>query len=244
MPSGAFGGSTYGGSPAQSTSAFPAGTYGSPPPSARGDQGWGGDQGRGEYGPPPQGGGYGGYGQGSQGGEYGGGYGQAPQGGEYGGGGYGQPPQGGGYGAPMGQPPSPGYGTPPNYPPSGRPEPPQRGGGGEPPGGWPYAEGGAQGAPPAKKPRNRTLLIIGVIAVVLVLGGAGAIAYLLTNRSDPFVVGACVKQDGDRAVKVDNCSGAGVYEIVSLVDNEEQCPDRNQPSVVLENKVACLKPRS
>jgi len=162
------------------------------------------------------------------------------------GGGYAGQGGGGGYGSPMGQGPTnnPQMGQnypapPPNYPPSGRPEQPRN----EPTGGWPYLEPGGPGNPPAKKPRNKTLLIIGVIAVVLVLGGVAAITYLLTNRPDPFVVGACVKQDGTRAVKTE-CSEAGVYEIVSLADSEEQCPDRNQPSVVLENKVACLKPRS
>jgi len=147
----------------------------------------------------------------------------------------GQAPMGQGGYAPGGYPSAPGE--------SGRPEGPGGGRSGEPTGGWPYL----QQAPAPAKPRRRWLLIT-VIAVIglLLIGGAGAIGYEVTHRGDKFKVGACVQQDGEGA-RVVACSTQGAYQIVSIVDSSDKCPNADQPSVLLSgggkpNQVACLKP--
>jgi hypothetical protein len=165
-----------------------------------------------------------------------------PPGGGYPGGGYqGQPPMGQ---SPMGQG---GFPPPGGYPSSGGEQgrPPEHGRGGVPTGGWPYVD---QPPEPAK-PRRRWLLItvFAVIGLLLVAGAAG-IGYAVTHRGDAYKVGACVQQDGGGA-KVVDCATPGAYEIVSLVESAEQCPDPKEPSVLLSgggkaNQVACLKKKA
>jgi hypothetical protein len=157
-------------------------------------------------------------------------------------GGMGAPPMGG----PMGQPGAMGQSG--GYPPPGYPMGQDRGRGGAgdkmvPTGGWPYVE---QPPPPPRKSRRWLLISLIILAAVIVIGGAGAIGYTLLARPSSYKVGACVKQQGDGAVVVD-CGTAGAFQIVSLVDSEDRCPDPTQPSVELTGggrarQVACLKP--
>lgn len=157
-------------------------------------------------------------------------------GGGMGGGGIGGGGMGGGG---MGQP---GY-PPPGYPTGQEP----RGGRGEkiaPTGGWPYVE---QPSMPARKSRRWLLITLIAIGAVILIGGAAAIGYaVFVGRGSAYEVGACVRQQGDGAVVVD-CDTTGAYEIVSLVDSEDGCPDPTQPSVELTGggrarQIACLKP--
>jgi len=165
---------------------------------------------------------------------------------------YGAPHQGQGQGGGMGQGGmgqggSMGQGG--GYPPPGYPmgQDPGRGGrGGEkmaPTGGWPYVE---QPPEPRRKSKRWLLVSLIVVAAVILIGGAGAIGYTLLARPSAYKVGACVKQQGDGAVVVD-CGTSGAFQIVSLVDSEDRCPDPTQPSVELTGggrarQVACLKP--
>jgi hypothetical protein len=86
-----------------------------------------------------------------------------------------------------------------------------------------------------------------VVAVLIVVGVGGFVGWSLTNKASDFVVDACVKQNGNDAVLTD-CNGAGVYKITTIVDAENGCPDANQPSLVLTQRVgggkkwACLTP--
>ena len=67
----------------------------------------------------------------------------------------------------------------------------------------------------------------------------------MSTSSSAFVVGACVQQDGTQAEIVD-CGVPGAYKITQLVDDEAQCPDPTQPSLLLtdaaKSRVACLGP--
>src|SRR5207249_11914767 len=103
-------------------------------------------------------------------------------------------------------------------------------------------------APRIRMRRSRKGLIIGfiVVAVLVVLVGAGIAVTTLLNRSSNFAVGSCVKQDGSRAQQVD-CNTAGAFRVVSKEDQQEKCADRAQPFVVIERsggkkEVLCLQP--
>jgi hypothetical protein len=142
--------------------------------------------------------------------------------------------------APMGQNPygAPAYGQQPVE--QGRPRE------GQGPGGW--AEPG-QEQPPARKSKRGLIITFIAVAILIVVGVGGFVGWSLTNRGSDFTVGACVKQDGTDAVVTD-CGGAGVYKITTIVDAENGCPDANQPSLVLTERVggakkwACLAPSS
>jgi hypothetical protein len=110
------------------------------------------------------------------------------------------------------------------------------------------APGGGFGAEPA--PRNkRLLLILAVVAVVVVLAAVGTVVTLaLGGSSTSFAVNDCVKQDGSNAVKV-SCSDSKAYRVTQKVSQQSDCPDANQPYVVVEHKgskndVLCLRPAS
>ncbi len=76
------------------------------------------------------------------------------------------------------------------------------------------------------------------------------ITWLIARGSDDgaFSVstGDCVKQESGKAVTA-KCGDAGAFVVTSIVNNKDQCPDRNQPYVVnttSDNKsqILCLKP--
>jgi hypothetical protein len=109
-----------------------------------------------------------------------------------------------------------------------------------------------QAAPPVPARKNRRPLVIAlVVAAVLVLlaiAGTGVVMALNNAGASTFAVNSCVKKDGSAAVKA-SCSDGGAYTIVSKVDRQEDCPDPNQPFVVLEHRgekdqVLCLRPAS
>jgi hypothetical protein len=168
------------------------------------------------YGPPPQQPAYGappqqpGYGPPAQAGGYGappqqGGYGAPPQQG-----GYGPPPQQGGYGAP---PQQPGYGAPPQGygPGTGAPGPtaPGYGPGPTAPGYGPPAHampaGGARRTIPEEK-KNRTLLIVGLVGVLLVFLVSSAVgAYLLFFASGGAPqMAATMPRDSEMLIQISN----------------------------------------
>jgi hypothetical protein len=204
------------------------------------------------YGGGEQGGGYGGEQGGSYGGEQGGGYG-GEQGGYGGGpGGFGAP---GGFGSPppYGQPQQPGgFGDPGRYAdPTQYHDPTQYGERG-PEGGrfsaLRYEEPGG-GPPPPAPTKSKRGLIIGVVVAtvaVLVLAAIGVTYFLSSKGGSNFAVNSCVRRSGNKAESV-NCSTSGSYQIVSKVSSPSQCPDQQQPYVVLQEKgkadqVLCLKP--
>jgi hypothetical protein len=187
----------------------------------------------------------------SYGGEPGGGFGAQPGGGGFGqpDGGYGQ--QGGGYGAAPPYPQQPGqYGTDPGRyaDPTQYHDPTQFGDRGQEPGRFGslrYDE--TTGGPP--EPKSKRGLIIGVVAAVvavLILGAVGFYFLVSSKSSNNFAVNSCVRRSGDKAESV-NCSTSGSFKIVSKVSSPNQCPDPQQPYVVLQEKgksdqVLCLKP--
>jgi hypothetical protein len=244
------------GSPSQGYQPQPGGTYGSPGNqygSSAGQGQFGSAPGQGQFGQPP--------GQGQ--------FGQPPPGqGSFGAPpGYGQPPGQGGAPAPSGPPAgAPGYAGG-GYDRQNMPAPmgQQTGSYGAPAYGQPPAnqgrarEGGQpslggrgdseQEAAPRKSRRGLIVTFI-VVAVLIVVGIGGFVGWSLTNRPSAFTVGACVKKANTDAVVTD-CSGTpGVYKITSIADAENGCPDANQPSLVLTQKVggtkkwACLAPAS
>lgn len=98
-----------------------------------------------------------------------------------------------------------------------------------------------------RKPKKG--LLIGVaVAVLVVLGAGGVSVAMLLNRSGggDFKVGTCVKQSGTTAVSV-KCTDKSAFEVVSKVGSQANCPDQNQPFVVIprdggKNDVLCLRP--
>jgi hypothetical protein len=73
--------------------------------------------------------------------------------------------------------------------------------------------------------------------------------WLISRGSDSSFnvsAGDCVRRSGTTAVKA-SCSDAGTYQVVSIADTKDQCPDKRQPYVVNPTKdgktqVLCLKP--
>ncbi|BFU48101.1 hypothetical protein [Krasilnikovia sp. MM14-A1004] len=91
-----------------------------------------------------------------------------------------------------------------------------------------------------------------VLGAAIVLGLVFGVVWLIsrgTGSSDSgFSVsqGDCVKRAGDDAVKA-TCGDAGSYQVVSIVDAKDKCPDPGQPYVLNpsgddQHKVLCLKP--
>jgi hypothetical protein len=183
-------------------------------------------------------------------------FGQQPYGGQqyggnqgFGGSTYGPPP-GGGAQPPQPQAPS-GFGGQGGYQgggqPYGQPPAPEPGRGQRdkmtPTGGWPYVEG--QQEAPKKSRRGVTIAVI-VVAILVVVGGGGYLGLKFATSSNQFVTGACVKQNADKSASVVDCSTSGAYRITKVVNNEADCGDATQPSVVLTDsrgtKYACLAP--
>jgi hypothetical protein len=200
--------------------------------------------GQGQFGQPPAG-------QGSFGAPP---YGQAPAGGQNA---PASPPQGapnygGGFdrlGPQPGQPGQQGQPGPYGSPVYGQQQgDPGRRDGGQAPTGW--AEPGQEPQPPAGKSKRGLIVTVIVVAVLIVVGVGAFVGWSLTNKTSDFTVGACVKQDGSDAVITDCAGGSGVFKIASIVDAENGCPDANQPSLVLTERVggakkwACLTPVS
>jgi hypothetical protein len=106
------------------------------------------------------------------------------------------------------------------------------------------------GEPPPRKSRKALVVSLVIVAVVFLLAVAGTgVVVALNNAGDgTFAVNSCVKRDGDKAVKA-NCSDSGAFTIVSKQAKQEDCPDPNQPFIVLQHKgsddqVLCLRPAS
>jgi hypothetical protein len=104
--------------------------------------------------------------------------------------------------------------------------------------------------PPPRKSRKALVVSLVVVAVVFLLAVAGTgVVVALNNSGDgTFAVNSCVKRDGEKAVKA-SCSDSGAYTIVSKQAKQEDCPDPNQPFIVLQHKgsddqVLCLRPAS
>ena len=115
----------------------------------------------------------------------------------------------------------------------------------EPSGGMYGSSTGAQ--PPVKKRRGAMVgLIVVVVLIVLAAGGAGVMYYLKGSGDANFAVGSCVKQSGNSAVSV-SCSDKSAFKVVTKTSNQTNCPDQNQPFVVVEHDggqddVFCLRP--
>jgi hypothetical protein len=106
----------------------------------------------------------------------------------------------------------------------------------------------AQPAP--RKSRRALVLSLVIVAVVFLLAvaGTGVVVFLNNAGDTTFPVNSCVKQDGAEAVKT-SCSTSGAFTVVSKVDRQEDCPDQNQPFIVVQHKgakdqVLCLRPTS
>lgn len=133
---------------------------------------------------------------------------------------------------------------------------------GEQPGGWPPPPAPPPGAPPqgessasgegghTGKSGPSTGLIVGVVligATVLVALALAVPALLEQLRgrggSGNYTVGECVVQDGGDAAPAD-CSEPNAYQIVSQVDNLDEC-DPTQPTIQVDGpptQIYCLMP--
>ncbi|GAB1643762.1 hypothetical protein [Krasilnikovia sp. MM14-A1259] len=90
-----------------------------------------------------------------------------------------------------------------------------------------------------------------VLGAAIVLGIVFGIVWLISRGSGSgaaFSVsqGDCVKRAGDEAVKA-TCGDAGSYQVVSIVEGKDKCPDPGQPYVLNptdgnKTQVLCLKP--
>jgi collagen type III alpha len=97
--------------------------------------------------------------------------------------------------------------------------------------------------------RMLPILLSVVIGAILLVGIAIGIVWLISRGSDSSFnvnAGDCVKRSGNTAVKA-SCSDGGAYQVVSIADTKDQCPDKRQPYVVNptkdgKTKVLCLKP--
>jgi hypothetical protein len=102
--------------------------------------------------------------------------------------------------------------------------------------------------PPPRKSRKALVVSLVIVAVVFLLAVAGTgVVVALNNAGDgTFAVNSCVKRNGDQAVKA-SCSESGAFTVVSKQAKQEDCPDPNQPFIVLQHKgsddqVLCLRP--
>jgi hypothetical protein len=101
---------------------------------------------------------------------------------------------------------------------------------------------------PAGK-NKRLLLVLALVGLVVVLAAVGtAVTLALRGSSTSYAINDCVKQDGSNAVKA-SCSDGKAYVVTRKVNQQSECPDANQPYVVIEHKggkseVLCLRPAS
>jgi flagellar basal body-associated protein FliL len=102
--------------------------------------------------------------------------------------------------------------------------------------------------PPPRKSRRALILSLVIVAVVFLLAvaGTGVVVFLNNAGDTTFPVNSCVKQNGGEAVKT-SCSSSDAFTVVSKVDRQEDCPDQNQPFIVVQHKgakdqVLCLRP--
>lgn len=101
----------------------------------------------------------------------------------------------------------------------------------------------------AESKKRRTLMIVlAAVAVLVVLaaGGTGVMMYLTGKSGSSFAVNSCVKKSGESAVST-SCSDGNAYKIVTKTTTQANCPDQNQPFVIIEhddgeNDVLCLRP--
>ncbi|RZU50915.1 hypothetical protein EV385_2707 [Krasilnikovia cinnamomea] len=106
---------------------------------------------------------------------------------------------------------------------------------------------------PAPNVRVLPVTVVVVLGAAIVLGLVFGLVWLISRGSDSsdggFSVsqGECVKRSGDAAVKA-ACGDAGAFQVVSIVEAKEQCPDAGQPYVLNpsgdKTQVLCLKPNS
>lgn len=167
------------------------------------------------------------------------------------------PPRPGAAPAGYGYGPGPGANPPPaGYPPPGpRPFEDHAGRRDTPGTDFPGSPGAPMSGPPgqpgpaAQTPRGRRRLVIALVAaaVVILLGGVAVVAMtVLNSKGGSYTVGKCVKQDGSKARTI-ACSESGAFKIIDKVERQDQCPDANQPYVVIErsggrDEVLCLRP--
>jgi hypothetical protein len=95
--------------------------------------------------------------------------------------------------------------------------------------------------------KKRLLLILALVAAITLLAVVGTLITLAVRGPDVnFAINDCVKQDGSKAAKA-SCSEGGAYKVVNKVTQQSECPDPNQPFVVVsrsdsKDDVLCLRP--
>jgi hypothetical protein len=106
--------------------------------------------------------------------------------------------------------------------------------------------------PPTPQVRNGRVLLGVLTAAVLILvvplGGLWLLGKLRHDEA-PFIpeVGQCVRNEGDRPVSAD-CGAEGAFQVVSKVEQLEECPAPQQAHVVIPasdsnpRQVLCLQP--
>jgi hypothetical protein len=156
--------------------------------------------------------------------------------------------------APAPAAPPPPFGSPQPAQPFDAPQPPPTG---AQPTRTPQPDPQPVDQPVAEPAEPRSGLPVGVIVGVVLVGatvlvlGALSIPYLLGRLNPPpaqvtYTVGDCVAQDGSAARPVE-CTEPGAFEIVSQVENRDDCEDPTQPAVEVAGppvRFYCLTPVS
>ena len=105
--------------------------------------------------------------------------------------------------------------------------------------------GGPSLAAPTPQRSRKLLIVLVAVAVVTVVAAIVTGFAVAGGTGTDFAVGSCVKQSGGQAMKAD-CTEAKAYKVTSTVAKQADCPDANQPVVILtEGKtqhVLCLRP--
>ncbi|WP_198348058.1 hypothetical protein [Plantactinospora sp. KBS50] len=103
-------------------------------------------------------------------------------------------------------------------------------------------------APPPQVRNGRVLAAVLAAAVLLLVIPLGAVWLFSGGGKDTYnpAVGDCVKQAGSAPAKA-TCGEAGSYKVTAKQASTEQCPDANQPHLVVKEsdgseQVLCLEP--
>jgi hypothetical protein len=98
--------------------------------------------------------------------------------------------------------------------------------------------------PAEAKPERKGRIIMGVLVgcvALLAVAFGGLILVDKVFNGPTFVVGDCVKQSANEAVRAD-CNEAGAFQIKAAVSSPDQCQDQSQPHVQQKDQILCLAP--
>ncbi len=93
---------------------------------------------------------------------------------------------------------------------------------------------------PERKGRIIAGVLVGCVALLaLAFGGLFLVDKIFNGPS--FVVGDCVKQNDNVAVRAE-CTETGAFQVKAAVSTPAECQDQSQPHVQQKNQILCLAP--